>query len=187
MKKPTVKKNWWQQNVRAVSVVATIVMAGVIVGGIAWAKGRPTGGGNSNLVYLSPSSGNYVSGSTITVAVRENSGTTPVSAVQAGFTYPSNLLQFVSIDSSSSAFTTDFSPATQATGSILLTRSSLTGQVSGDQLVANVTFQVLGSGRANLTMSTTCQPTSATANCTALSSAGSTITTSTADANYRLK
>jgi chitodextrinase len=94
-------------------------------------------------VYLSPSSMVVGPSGTVTVQVRENSGTTAVNAVQANFSYPTSLLTFVSIDGTGSAFGT----AAQGTGSagqvsIARGTSCATGctTLTGDQLVATVTF-----------------------------------------------
>ena len=52
-------------------------------------------------LYLSPASGSVSKGSILTVSIRENSGNEPVNSVQANLSYPANLLDFVSINSSS--------------------------------------------------------------------------------------
>jgi len=60
----------------------------------------------SATLYTSPSTGSYTNGNTITVSVRENSYSDTVNGVQANFTYPTSMLQFEGI-SSSSAFPVD--------------------------------------------------------------------------------
>jgi hypothetical protein len=95
---------------------------------------------NPPTVYLKPGTQAYALGSTITLEVRENSGTTPVNAVQANFSYPTDKLTFVSIDATSSAFTTE-AQSTGSNGQVSLGRGII-GTLSGDQLVAKVTFKV---------------------------------------------
>ena len=93
-------------------------------------------------VYLSPSSQTYAINTTFTVDVRENSGTTPVNAVQANFSYPATLVDFVSIDTTTSAFKTDVQ-ATGAAGQVNIARGTAAGgaTLTGDQLVATITFK----------------------------------------------
>lgn len=96
-------------------------------------------------LYLSPSSGTVVNGNTLTVEVRENSGTEPVNAVQANMSYPASLLQFVGITSSSA-----FSVVAQnsgGSGTVQIGRGALPS-VTGDQLVATVQFKALASSGA---------------------------------------
>ena len=91
-------------------------------------------------VYLKPGSQAYSLGSTITLEVRENSGTTAVNAVQANFSYPTDKLTFVSIDATTSAFTTE-AQSTGGNGQVALGRGII-GTLTGDQLIAKVTFTV---------------------------------------------
>src|ERR1035438_3888511 len=57
----------------------------------------------SATLYTSPASSTYQVGQTVTLSIRENSGTDGVIAAQADFTYPSSL-QYVSTSGNSSAF-----------------------------------------------------------------------------------
>jgi chitodextrinase len=97
-------------------------------------------------IYLNPSSQTVGPNGTITVDIRENSGTTSVNAVQANFTYPTSLLTFVSIDASTSAFSIQ-AEGTGSAGTVKIGRGTTT-PVSGDQLVARVTFQGGATGGA---------------------------------------
>jgi chitodextrinase len=90
-------------------------------------------------LYLSPSSSIVTNGSTFTVSVRESSGTDPVNAVQANLTYDATKLDFVSIDSTGTAFATE-AEATGGAGVVKIARGTVTA-VTGDQLVAKVTFR----------------------------------------------
>jgi len=65
--------------------------------------GAGTGNGPGTL-SLSPADGSFAPGSTINVTIHENSGTSAVNAVQANVTYPTDKLQFVSVNGSNSAF-----------------------------------------------------------------------------------
>jgi hypothetical protein len=135
----TVMSSW------AVIMVA-IVTAVVAVSVPAYASG------NANLYVqeLNP----MVVGGTVTFQIRLNTNGSHINAVEADFTYPTSVLTFVSIDTPAlSAFPTDASD-TGGAGSVAIARGvsgSLgpTG-ISGDFKIANVTFNVVGSGAANL-------------------------------------
>jgi len=89
---------------------------------------------------LSVSSSSVAKGSYLTVYIRENSGSEPVNAAQANFSYPSNLLQYSSI-SNSSAFSV-VAQNSAGGGSVNIGRGALPS-VSGSQLIASVTFKAL--------------------------------------------
>jgi chitodextrinase len=100
-------------------------------------------------IYMTPAAQTFGVSSTITVQIRENSGTTAVNAVQANFSYPTNLLTLVGIDSTNSAFPTE-AEASGSAGQVKLARG-ITTSLIGDQLIATVTFQPTGNGgSANL-------------------------------------
>lgn len=100
-------------------------------------------------LYFSPTGTSLTAGQTLTVQVRENSGTSSVNAVQANFSYPSDLLKFNSINAGSSAFSVA-APSSGANGKISIARGS-TAPLTGDQLIATVSFTVLpGHGNATL-------------------------------------
>ena len=103
-------------------------------------------------IYFNPPSQGYGVGSTITVEVRENSGSAPVNAVQANFSYPADKLTFVSADGSASGFTTQ-AQSTGGNGTVSLARG-VVGNLTGDQLIAKVTFTVSAAGTANLSFTT---------------------------------
>ena len=90
-------------------------------------------------VYLTPSSKTMAANTTFSVQVRENSGSTAVNAVQANFSYPANLVDFVSIDATSSAFTTE-AQSSGGSGQVNIARGII-GSLTGDQLVATVNFK----------------------------------------------
>lgn len=103
---------------------------------------------DSATLYLSPASGSVSKGSILTVNVRENSGNEPVNSVQANLSYPANLLDFVSV-SSSSAWSVVAENAGGG-GSVRIARGALPA-VSGDQLVASVRFKAkTDSGTASI-------------------------------------
>ena len=90
-------------------------------------------------IYLSPASQTMAVNTTFTVDVRENSGTTAVNAVQANITYSPALVDFVSIDTTNSAFTTA-AQATGGSGQVTIARGVI-GSITGDQLVGTITFK----------------------------------------------
>lgn len=104
-------------------------------------------------VYINPLTQTYTQGSTITVEVHENSGSTGVNTVQANFSYPTNLLTFVSIDGSTSPFTVQ-AQSTGGNGTVSIARGVI-GSLTGDQVVATVTFTVNSTpGTAKLAFTT---------------------------------
>jgi hypothetical protein len=96
-------------------------------------------------IYLTPDTRTLASGTTFTVDVREDSGGSSVNAVQANLSYPSNLLDFVSINTTNSAFTTEAETCpgpdcTITAGSIRIARGT-TSSLTGDRLLATITFR----------------------------------------------
>jgi hypothetical protein len=100
-------------------------------------------------LYLTPASGTYSAGSTITLVIHADSLTTPVNAVQADLTYPSALMQFVSIDTTGSSFPQTLQ-STGGSGTVHLSVGSLSTDPTGDNVIATVTFNYLGSGTASI-------------------------------------
>jgi chitodextrinase len=102
----------------------------------------------SGVLYLAPASSTTALGSTFTVTVHENSGSDAVNAVEADLTYPTNLLQFVSSDGSTSPFTVQ-AANTGGNGTVTLSRGNQTA-LTGDQVVAVLTFKTLAVGQASI-------------------------------------
>lgn len=88
---------------------------------------------------LSPASKTLNQGESFTVQIREDSGTEPVNAVQANLTYDANMLDFVSIDDTGTAFGFPLDESGGG-GSVKIARMSLPDPQTGDQLIATVTF-----------------------------------------------
>ena len=88
-------------------------------------------------LYLSPASSSVQQGNNISIAIRVNPGGDPVNAAQANLSYPTDKLNFVSI-TSSSAFPFEVE-SSGGSGSVRIARGNISS-VSGDQLVATVTF-----------------------------------------------
>lgn len=96
-------------------------------------------------VYLLPDAQTYPANTEFTVTVRENSGTTGINTVGAYLTYPTNLVDFVSIDSTGSAFTIE-PTSTGGNGQVSIERgvqpvNGVGVALTGDQLIARVTFR----------------------------------------------
>lgn len=101
-------------------------------------------------VYLTPSAKTLPANTSFSIQVREISGSTAVNAVQANFTYPSNLVDFISIDATGSAFTTE-AESNGGSGQVSIARGII-GSLTGDQLVATVNFKTKAtSGAAAMT------------------------------------
>lgn len=98
-------------------------------------------------LYITPASGSYSVGSTLTITIRESSGSTRVNAIQANLTYPTARLTFQSISTSSSPFTTTIE-STGGSGNVRIGVGLLGDAVTGDQIVATVTFTVAATGNS---------------------------------------
>lgn len=123
------------------------ILSVVLIAALPLASARPAYAASASL-SLSPSSASISNGSSITVSIRVNVSGGSTNGVQANLSYPSNLLDFVSIGSSSA-----FSVVAQnsgGSGSVKVGRGALPA-VSGSQLVATVTFRAkASSGTANI-------------------------------------
>lgn len=88
---------------------------------------------------FSPNLGNLGAGQTLAMQVRINSGATNVNAVEAIVAYDSQRLEVASISYTGSAFATQ-AEETLGTGTVTIVRGS-TAPVSGERLVATITFR----------------------------------------------
>ena len=95
-------------------------------------------------VFLSPSTASPYVGSTFDVRVYEQSGTAAVNAVQANILVPAGRLSYVRTDTSGSGFDLGV-PTTLKNGSLDISAGS-TKALTGQQLVATVTFKALAAG-----------------------------------------
>jgi hypothetical protein len=103
----------------------------------------------SGSVYLTPSSGTYTVGTTVTLSVRENSSTTAVNAAMAVITYNTSQLQFQSWDFGSSAF--EIAAFSNGGGGTAEADRGTTNQsMSGDREIGKISFKVLTSGAATV-------------------------------------
>lgn len=131
----------WVLQKRHYVYVLAVMAAGIVMlsDGL---QGQRTSAQGVNSMYVTPASGTYSVGANYTVSVRVNT-TDQVNAVTADLTYSTNL-QFVSIDGSGSAFGIDAS-SSGGGGTVSINRATIT-PVSGDQLIAKVTFKALAAG-----------------------------------------
>ncbi len=107
---------------------------------------------SSGTLYMNPGSSSVTTGGNFTLAVRENSGSTSVNAVQANITFDPTKLQYVGVDDAGADFS--LSAITAASnGTVELTRAVAGGSpaVTGDKLVSKVVFKAIaGSGTATV-------------------------------------
>lgn len=89
-------------------------------------------------IYLSPSSRTVTGGSNFSVSIRMSSSDA-VNAVQANLNYPTDKLDFISTSFSGSAFEIQ-AQSTGGGGKVQIARGT-TSSVSGDKLIATVTFK----------------------------------------------
>lgn len=108
------------------------------------------------LLTMSPASSNISMGSNFVVSIYADAGTNQVNAVQANFSFPKDKLEFVSVDATGSAFPMEFeSIGNNTDGTVRLARSMSSATfVTGNQLVARVTFKAIGAGSAPLAFNT---------------------------------
>lgn len=104
-------------------------------------------------LYITPATKTFTKGNDVAAAIYEDSGPTAVNAVQADLNYPSNLLTFTSIDTSSSAFPVA-AQGSGGSGSVKIGRGATT-PVTGAQLVAIVHFTAAAAGTANISFANT--------------------------------
>lgn len=123
-------------------------------------------------VYLSPLTQTYAVGATFTVEVKVDSGTTSVNAVQANLSYPTDKLEYVSVDNTGSAFST-VAETSGVNGRIAIARGTTT-PVSGTQLLVKITFRTKAAGTASVPFITGTQLVSSTTNQSILPSLSST-------------
>jgi chitodextrinase len=100
-------------------------------------------------LYLAPTAVTQSLGSNFTVTIHENSGTDAVNAVEADLAYDQTKLQFVSISTTTSAF--DLSAVSGGgSGSVKIARAKSVTSLTGDQVVATVTFKALALGNTTV-------------------------------------
>lgn len=106
----------------------------------------------TGIIYIYPGSSSLQVGSSETLALRINPGTT-VDGVQATVSYNAAYLRLNSVDTSGSPFSVQLQKS-YGGGTITLALGNLSGGVSSDSLIANMNFTALaGSGSTSLTIS----------------------------------
>jgi chitodextrinase len=145
-----IKKGRFQLPILA-GILTLVVAAGIFVVTVSH--------GASGIMSVLPATTGTGLGSSVTVTVRLNTGTTTVNALEADLVYPTDKLQYVSYDNTGGAFALDAaSPSTSnppTPGTLRFARSIQGGNspVSGDNLVFSVTFRAIGIGSANVDLS----------------------------------
>ena len=102
-------------------------------------------------MYITPASGTYHVGDSISITVNEDSLTTAIKTVEVDLTYPAGILQYVSATVNSSVFTSTFQN-TGGSGSVAISTANFTTTQTGDQLVATINFTVLATGSPTITV-----------------------------------
>lgn len=95
----------------------------------------------SSTIYLSPTGGTVQKGRSITLSLRVNPVTT-IDGVEGTVHFSSSHLRLTSVSTSDSAFPIKLTQS-QTGSSITLSRGNIAGNVSGDSLVATLTFTAL--------------------------------------------
>jgi chitodextrinase len=104
-------------------------------------------------ITLSPSTANVAVGSNVTVTVKVNSGTDVVSTAEADLKYDTSKLQFVSVDTSGTAFDLPLEGALNPSDNsiVRITHGDKTPG-SGSQVLAAVTFKAVATGSAAISV-----------------------------------
>jgi hypothetical protein len=129
-------------------------------------------------LYLTPATGTYNTGQSISVQVYVNTGGDKANAVEADFSYPSSKLKFVSVDGTGSAFGID-AASSGANGTVKIARGATTAVSGTGLLVSTVNFSVQAAGTAALSFLNSSAVVRSTDNMNILAS--------TTGANYTLK
>ncbi len=123
-------------------VVALLLIGSISYLGIRTYQASHAASGAS--IYVSPDTATVANGSTLSVTIRENSGTDSVNSVQASLNYDSNKLQYVSITEGDS-FPVIAANSTGTPGVIRVGRGNSDGSVTGDKPIVTINFKVIGS------------------------------------------
>jgi hypothetical protein len=97
---------------------------------------------------FTPNAGNYPVGSTLSVTTRVDTGNEETNAVTAEFTYPAEVLEYVSADASGSNF--DIEAAVKGGNGIVHFSRGASDPVKGSLIIQKANFRVIGSGTAAL-------------------------------------
>ncbi len=131
-----------------------LLMILVILGALAFYlnKHRNGLGDSSNSkssITLLPSNQKLDAGQSITISVWEDSGSVAVNAVEADIQYPTDMLQFISVDNAGSAFDVQ-AQSSEKNGTITIAKGHI-GQVTGKNLIAKINLKAKqSSGDARL-------------------------------------
>lgn len=115
-----------------------------------FARRLQSASGSVVTLYVSPKTDSLAVGDTVVMIIREDSYSVGVNTVQANLAYSTSLLRMESIDTSTSAFTTTIQSNNDGNGGIQIGVGLLAGSLTGDQLVAKVTFTALATGTATV-------------------------------------
>jgi hypothetical protein len=141
--------------------MALVLVGVLVIGGISFVGTLLNKGSHAAVapgtLYVTPASGTFAPGSTISVDIREASGTEPVIDVQAGLVYNPAQLKYVSATEGVFPPANSMTDSTSKPNEILIFRgvSSKAAAVAGDNLVVTLNFQVLAtSGTTSLSFNT---------------------------------
>jgi hypothetical protein len=127
--------------------VPVLIFLGVAIGLASWQTVRVRAASGS--LFLTPVTQNISVGSTLSVAIHEDSGTEPINAVQVKLNYPTDKLTYSNTSYSGSSFDVHASEV-GGSGVVNLSVGKTPPAVIGDKLVATVNFQVIASGNADI-------------------------------------
>lgn len=137
-----------KKHINTFGLMTGILMTGLLVVGLLPMKAFAA----SATVYVSPGTSTITKGSSVTVAMRVNLGSDPANAVEARLNFDSSKLQYSSHSFGGSPFDIGIAPSIGGS-SITVSRAGTGGAVTGDRLVASVTFNTIASGNAGLSVS----------------------------------
>lgn len=122
-------------------LVAIILIASVSYLGVRYYNSSKAA--TPGTIYVTPASGTWTPGSTVSVSVREESGTQPINSAQFFLNYNASHLQYVSL--SEGEFNFPGSTSTGEAGIIRIHRGVSGGNLTGDRAIVTINFKVIAS------------------------------------------
>ena len=135
--------------------ILSIALAALLIGSVSYLGVRfynSSDAATPGTIYLTPASGSFAAGSTMSVTVREESGSTAVNSAQFFLNYNSNQLQYLSVVEGGD-FTFEGTTDTSQAGLIRVHRGMESGSLTGDHPIVTINFKVLASsGSTSVTL-----------------------------------
>ena len=133
--------SWLKPNTFKGKLLIFIILFAVVGGGYMLYSSFAASGA---YLYITPATSTFYQGSTVTVTIRESSGSTAVNAIQANISYPTDKMQYVSTDETSSDFSIRLN-TTASGNTVSIAVGSVGASLTGDKEVATLHFKIKSS------------------------------------------